>query len=238
MNNSKLDFIQSVSEQKQKADQLQTSLHRLSETLKAFEMTIEQSEEPITQNSMLLQQVHRTTMALKLHLSSILTEIGNLSPQALKETRASYKAQIDALSTQLANIDIAEISKVKSSIDSFSVSLQDLQVTINRQLLSIKIDQPSLEKSIQTQVGQVVARQSKQINSQFQSLLTEKLNNQRAFHGLLGIAIFAVLILLISFYFAFQIKSNLKTIEAQKQMIQQNAQAITNQVNYLNSPRR
>jgi uncharacterized coiled-coil protein SlyX len=44
MNNSKLDFIQSVSEQKQKADQLQTSLHRLSETLKAFEMTIEQSE--------------------------------------------------------------------------------------------------------------------------------------------------------------------------------------------------
>ena len=30
MNNSKLDFIQSVSEQKQKADQLQTSLHRLS----------------------------------------------------------------------------------------------------------------------------------------------------------------------------------------------------------------
>jgi hypothetical protein len=71
MNNSKLDFIQSVSEQKQKADQLQTSLHRLSETLKAFEMTIEQSEEPITQNSMLLQQVQRTTIALKSHLSSI-----------------------------------------------------------------------------------------------------------------------------------------------------------------------
>ncbi len=187
---------------------------------------------------MLLQQVQRTTIAIKSHLSSILTEIGNLSPQALKETTASYKAQIDALSTQLANIDIAEISKVKSSIDSFSVSLQNLQATINRQLQGIKIDQESLEKSIQTQVQQVIASQSKQINSQFQSLLTEKLNSQRAFHGLLGIAIFAVLILLISFYFAFQIKSNLKTIEAQKQMIQQNAQAITNQVNYLNSPRR
>ena len=238
MNNSKLDFIQSVSEQKQKADQLQTSLHRLSETLKAFEMTIEQSEEPITQNSMLLQQVQQTTIALKSRLSSILNEIGNLSPQAIKETTASYKAQIDALSTQLASIDITEISKVKSSIDSFSVSLQDLQATINRQLLSIKIDQPSLEKSIQTQVGQVIASQSNQINSQFQSLLTEKLNSQRAFHGLLGIAIFAVLMLLISFYFAFQARTNLKTIEAQKQMIQQNAQAITNQVNYLNSLRR
>ena len=44
MNNSKLDFIQSVSEQQQKADQLQNSLNKLSETLKAFEMTIEQSE--------------------------------------------------------------------------------------------------------------------------------------------------------------------------------------------------
>ena len=238
MNNSKLDFIQSVSEQKQKADQLQMSLHRLSETLKAFEMTIEQSEQPITQNNMLLQQVHRTTMTIKSHLSSILTEISNLSPQALKEMTASYRAQIDTLSTQLANINIAEISKVKSSIDSFSISLQDLQATIDRQLQGIKIDQPSLEKSIQAQVGQVIASQSKQINSQFQSLLTEKLNSQRALHGLVGIAIFAMLILLISFYFAFQINSNLKIIEAQKQMIQQNAQAIVNQTNYLNSSRR
>ena len=238
MNNSKLALIQSISEQQQKADQLQTSLHRLSETLKAFEMTIGQSEQPITQSSMLLQQVQQTTMALKSHLSSILTEIGNLSPQALKETTASYKAQIDELSTQLASIDITEISKVKSSIDSFSISLQDLQTTINHKLQGIKIDQPSLEKSIQTQVQQVIASQSKQINSQFQTLLTESLNSQKAFHGLLGIAIFAVLILLISFYFAFQIKSNLKTIEAQKQMIQQNAQAIASQTNYLNSLRR
>jgi hypothetical protein len=85
---------------------------------------------------------------------------------------------------------------------------------------------------------QVIASQSKQINSQFQNLLTEKLNSQRAFHGLLGIAIFTVLMLLISFYFAFQARTNLKTIEAQKQMIQQNAQAITSQINYLNSLRR
>ena len=238
MNNSKLDFIQSVSEQKQKADQLQTSLHRLSETLKEFEMTIEQSEEPITRNSMLLQQVQRTTMALKSHLSSILTEIGNLSPQAIKETTASYKAQIDVLSTQLASIDISEISKVKSSIDSFSISIQALQNHINSQLQSISIDKPSLQKSIQSQVQQAIANQSEQIESNIQTLITEKLNSQRAFHGLLGIVIFSVLMLLISFYFAFQARTNLKTIEAQKQMIQQNAQAITNQVNYLNSLRR
>ena len=238
MNNSKLDFIQSVSEQKQKADQLQTSLHRLSETLKAFEMTIEQSEEPITQNSMLLQQVHRTTMALKSHLSSILTEIGNLSPQAIKEAIASYKAQIDALSTQLASINISEISKVNSSIDSFSVSLQDLQATINHLLLSIQIDQPSLEKSIQTQVGQVVASQSKNINSQFQNLLTEKLSSQRAFHALLGMMIFTVLIFLMSLYLGYQANTNLKTIKAQNQMIQQNSQTIKNQINYLNNLQR
>jgi predicted PurR-regulated permease PerM len=233
MNNTKLDFIHSVSEQPQKADQLQTSLHRLSETLKTFEMIIEQSERPITNSTTLLNEVQKTVITLKSHLSSILTVIGNLSPQALKETTASYKAQIDALSTQLASIDIAEISKLKSSIDSFSVSLQDLQATINRQLQGIKIDQASLEKAIQTQVQQAIANQSEQFNSQFQSLLTEKLNSQRAFHGLLGIVILAVLILLISFYFAFQARTNLKTIKAQEQMIQQNSQVITNQINYL-----
>ena len=149
-------------------------------------MTIEQSEEPITQNSMLLQQVQRTTIALKSHLSSILTEIGNLSPQAIKETTASYKAQIDALSTQLASIDITEISKVKSSIDSFSISIQALQNNINSQLQSISIDKPSLQKSIQAQVQQAIANQSEQIESEIQTLITEKLSTQRATHMLWG----------------------------------------------------
>ena len=238
MKNSKLDLIQSISEQQQKADQLQTSLQQLSKTLINFEQLIGQSEKPIINSTTLLRKVQQTTIALESHLSSILTEIENLSPQAIKTLTTSYMEQIEALQAKLANIDISEISKVKSSIDSFSVSLQDLQATINRQLQGIKIDQTSLEKSIQTQVQQVIASQSKQINSQFQSLLTEKLNSQRAFHGLLGIVIFSVLMLLISFYFAFQARTNLKTIEAQKQMIQQNAQAITNQINYLNSLRR
>ena len=187
---------------------------------------------------MLLHQVQQTTIAIKSHLSSILTEIGNLSPQAIKETTASYKAQIDALATQLANIDISKISTVKQSIDSFSASLQDLQATINRQLQGIKIDQTSLQKSIQIQVEQTIASQSEQIAEKFQSLLMGKLSSQRATHIVWGMMIFGVLIFLISFYFAFQTRSNLKTIEAQKQVIQQNAEAITNQIKYLNSIRR
>jgi Fe2+ transport system protein B len=201
-------------------------------------MTIEQSEEPITQNSMLLQQVQRTTIALKSHLSSILTEIGTLSHQAIKETTASYKAQIDALSTQLASIDITEISKVKSSIDSFSISIQALQNNINSQLQSISIDKPSLQKSIQAQVQQAIANQSEQIESEIQTLITEKLSTQRATHMLWGMILFGLLILLIILYLAYQANTNLKTIEAQREVIQQNSQAITNQIKYLNSLRR
>ena len=238
MNNSKLDFIQSVSEQKQKADQLQVSLQQLSETLKTFEMTIEQSERPITNSTILLNEVQQTTSAIKSHLRAILTEIGNLSPQAIKSLTASYAEQIEALQVKLAGIDIAEISKVKSSIDSFSTSIQALQNHINSQLQSISIDKQSLQKSIQTQVQQAIANQSEQVESQLQSLLTEKLNSQKAFHGLLGIVIFTALMLLISFYFAFQARTNLKTIEAQEQMIQQNSQTIQSQLNYLNSLRR
>ena len=81
MNNSKLDFIQSVSEQKQKADQLQVSLQQLSETLKTFEMTIEQSERPITNSTILLNEVQQTTSAIKSHLRAILTEIGIYHPK-------------------------------------------------------------------------------------------------------------------------------------------------------------
>lgn len=221
MNNSKLNFIQSVSEQKQKADQLQTSLHRLSETLKAFEMTIEQSEKPITQNSMLLHQVQQTTISLKSHLSSILTEIGNLSPEALKETTASYKAQIDALMTQLATIDISEISTVKQSIDSFSASLQDLQATINRQLLGIKIDQQSLQKSIQTQVEKAIESKSEQIENQLENLIREKLDSQAKQHLIWAITGFGLLMLLTIFYLTYQLNLSKKMIESQKQEIQQ-----------------
>ena len=221
MNNSKLDFIQSVSEQKQKADQLQVSLQQLSETLKTFEMTIEQSERPITNSTILLNEVQQTTSAIKSHLRAILTEIGNLSPQAIKSLTASYTEQIDALQTQLANIDLSEMSKVKSSIDSFSTSIHALQTQINKQLQNLRIDEKLLQNSIQHQVQQAIANQSEQIESQLQSLLTEKLNSQKAFHGLLGIAIFTALMLLTIFYLTYQLNLSKKMIESQKQEIQQ-----------------
>ena len=220
MNNSKLDFIQSVSEQKQKADQLQASLQQLSETLKAFELTIEQSEKPITQNSMLLQEVQHTTIALKSHLSSILTEIGNLSSQAIKEATASYKAQIEALATQLSSIDISGLVTVQQNIDSFSASLQDLQATINRQLLSIKIDQASLQKTIQTQVEQAIESQSEQIESQLENLIRVKLDNQAKQYLIWVIIGIGLLMLLTIFYLTYQLNLNKKTIESQKQKIQ------------------
>ena len=65
MNNSKLDFIQSVSEQQQKAEKLQMSLQQLSQTLINFEKLIEQSEQPIIESTTLLHSVQGTTIALK-----------------------------------------------------------------------------------------------------------------------------------------------------------------------------
>jgi hypothetical protein len=238
MNNSKLDFIQSVSEQKQKADQLQTSLQQLSLTLINFEQLIGQSEKPIINSTTLLRKVQQTTIALESHLSSILTEIENLSPQAIKTLTTSYMEQIEALQAKLANIDIAEISKVKSSIDSFSISIQALQNHINSQLQSISIDKPSLQKSIQSQVQQAIANQSEQIESDIQTLITEKLSEQRSKYILWGMMVFGLLILLIILSLGYQANTNLKTIEAQREVIQQNSQAITNQIKYLNSLRR
>jgi hypothetical protein len=157
-------------------------------------------------------------MALKSHLSSILTEIGNLSPQAMKETTASYKAQIDALSTQLANIDIAEISKVKSSIDSFSVSLQNLQATINRQLQGIKIDQESLE--VYSNSSTASHSEPKQANQQsvsepFDGKIEqpESISRTTWDSDIFSVDAFN------QFLFRLSSKTNLKTIEAQKQMI-------------------
>ena len=233
MNNSKLTLIQSISEQQQKADQLQQSLQQLSETLKTFEMTIEQSERPITNSTILLNEVQQTTSAIKSHLRAILTEIGNLSPKAIKSLTASYTEQIDALQTQLANIDLSEISKVKSSIDSFSTSIHALQAQVNKQLQSLRIDEKLLQNSIQHQVQQAIEGQRETIESQLQSLLTEKLGNQRATHILWGMIAFGLLILLIILYLGYQANTNLKTIKAQEQMILQNSQVITNQINYL-----
>ena len=46
------------------------------------------------------------------------------------------------------------------------------------------------------------------------------------------------LMILISFYTIYQSSTNLKTIQAQRQIIQQNSEAITAQINYLNTLRR
>ena len=238
MKNSKLDLIQSISEQQQKADHLQTSLEQLSQTLSNFEQLIVQSEKPIINSTTLLHKVQQTTIALESHLSSILTEIENLSPQAIKTLTASYTEQIEALQAKLAGIDIAEISKVKSSIDSFSTSIQALQNHINSQLQSLSIDKQSLQKSIQTQVQQAIANQSEQIESEIQTLITEKLSEQRSKYILWGMIGFGLLILLIVLYLGYQSNTNLKTIEAQREVIQQNTQQISNQIKILNQLRR
>lgn len=238
MKNSKLDLIQSISEQQQKADHLQTSLQQLSQTLSNFEQLIGQSEKPIINSTTLLRKVQQTTIALESHLSSILTEIENLSPQAIKTLTASYAEQIEALQVKLAGIDIAEISKVKSSIDSFSTSIQALQNHINSQLQSLSIDKQSLQKSIQTQVQQAIANQSVQIESEIQTLITEKLSEQRSKYIIWGMIGFGLLILSIVLYLGYQTNTNLKTIEAQREVIQQNTQQISNQIKILNQLRR
>ena len=238
MNNSKLDFIQSVYEQQQKAEQLQMSLQQLSDRLINFEKLIEQSEQPIINGTTLLHKVQEKTTALELHLNSILTEIGSLSPQAIKTLTASYTVQIEELQAKLASIDITEISKVKSSIDSFSTSIQALQSKINNQLQSISIDQKSIQAQVQGQVQQAIANESGQIESEIQTLITEKLNTQKAKYISCGMILFGLLICSIAFYLAYQARTNSKTIEAQRQIIQQNSEAITAQIESLKILRR
>lgn len=233
MNNSKLDFIQSVSEQQQKAEKLQMSLQQLSQTLINFEKLIEQSEQPIIESTTLLHSVQGTTIALEMHLNSFLKEIENLSPQAIQTLTEDYTAQINQLQSQLANIDIAEVSKVKSSIDSFSISIQELQTKINTQLQKISIDQPSLQKSIQVQIQQAIANQSKPIESSIAMLITEKLDTQKATYMLGGGILIGLLSLLIALFTAYQTGTNVNTIKAQQQVIQQNSESITAQIEYL-----
>ena len=229
MKNSKLDLIQSISEQQQRTEQLQTSLQQLSQTLINFEQLIEQSEKPIINSTTLLHNVQQTTTALELHLRSILIAIKNLSPQAIQTLTTSYTEQIQVLQAQLCNIDISSIETVTTNINSFSTSIEALQEHINSQVKSLKIDQKSLQNSIQAQVRQAIANQSEQIQSDIQTLITEKLSTQRATYLLYGIIVFGVLILLMSFLLSYQASSNLKTITAQREVIQQNSQIISNQ---------
>ncbi|SSW81837.1 Uncharacterised protein [Klebsiella pneumoniae] len=238
MNNSKLNLIQSMSEQQQKASQLQTSLQQLSQTLINFEQLIEQSEKPIINSTTLLHNVQQTTTALELHLRSILSEIENLSPQSIRTLTTSYTEQIQVLQAQLCNIDISSIKTVTTSIDSFSTSMQALQEEINSQLGNITIDQESLQQSIQDQIQHAIANQSEQFQNDIQILITEKLSEQRSKYIFWGMIGFGLLILSIVLYLGYQTNTNLKTIEAQREVIQQNTQQISNQIKILNQLRR
>ena len=216
------NFYQSISKQNESVETLQVNLQQLSIKLESFVKNIAQSEKPITEGTILLHQVQQTTIALESHLHSILSEIENLSPQSIKMLTTSYMEQIQALQVQLSNIDISSIETVTTNINSFSTSIEALQEHINSQLKSIKIDQESLQQSIQSQVQQALANQSEQIQSDIQTFITEKLSTQRATYLLYGIIVFGVLILLMSFLLSYQASSNLKTITAQREVIQQN----------------
>ena len=186
----------------------------------------------------MLFRSQQTTIALELHLRSILIAIKNLSPQAIQTLTTSYTEQIQVLQAQLCNIDISSIETVTTSIDSFSTSIQTLQEEINSQLGNITIDQESLQQSIQDQIQHAIANQSEQFQNDIQTLITEKLSEQRSKYIFWGMIGFGLLILSIVLYLGYQTNTNLKTIEAQREVIQQNTQQISNQIKILNQLRR
>ena len=228
MKNSNLELMQSAFERQNQINQLIVSLQLLSQTLINFEKLIEQSELPIMNSTTLLNGIESTTRSIESNLSSILTEVGNLSPQVLQEATMDYLVALKAIQEQISNTDISKLQRL-------SVSIESLQTEINKAIGSISIDQKSIQAQVQAQVKQAIEEsQSELIETGIQSLL----NSQKAKHMTWASTVFGVLMILISFYTIYQSSTNLKTIQAQKEMIQQNSQTIQSQLNYLNSIRR
>nr|WP_171265052.1 hypothetical protein [Acinetobacter towneri]AMQ45952.1 hypothetical protein [Acinetobacter towneri] len=175
----------------------------------------------------LLHHLKQTAETIDANLNSILSEIGSLSPQALKAATMDYLGTLKAIEEQISNTDI---SKLKT----LSVSIQSLQTEIDKKISNISIDPKSIQAQIQTQVQQAIANQSDFMEIEIQSLL----KSQKAKYMTLGSMALGLLILLTSFYTAYQSNTYRKTIDAQKEMIQQNSQTIQSQINYLNSIRR
>ena len=228
MKNSNLELMQSAFERQNQINQLIVSLQLLSQTLINFEKLIEQSELPIMNSTTLLNGIESTTRSIESNLSSILTEVGNLSPQVLQEATMDYLVALKAIQEQISNTDISKLQRL-------SVSIESLQTEINKAIGSISIDQKSIQAQVQAQVKQAIEEsQSELIETGIQSLL----NSQKAKYMTWASTVFGGLMILISFYTIYQFSTNLKTIQAQKEMIQQNSQTIQSQLNYLNSIRR
>lgn len=228
MKNSNLELMQSAFERQNQINQLIVSLQLLSQTLINFEKLIEQSELPIMNSTTLLNGIESTTRSIESNLSSILTEVGNLSPQVLQEATMDYLVALKAIQEQISNTDISKLQRL-------SVSIESLQTEINKAIGSISIDQKSIQAQVQAQVKQAIEEsQSELIETGIQSLL----NSQKAKYMTWASTVFGGLMILISFYTIYQSSTNLKTIQAQKEMIQQNSQTIQSQLNYLNSIRR
>lgn len=220
--------MQSAFERQNQINQLIVSLQLLSQTLINFEKLIEQSELPIMNSTTLLNGIESTTRSIESNLSSILTEVGNLSPQVLQEATMDYLVALKAIHEQISNTDISKLQRL-------SVSIESLQTEINKAIGSISIDQKSIQAQVQAQVKQAIEEsQSELIETGIQSLL----NSQKAKYMTWASTVFGGLMILISFYTIYQFSTNLKTIQAQKEMIQQNSQTIQSQLNYLNSIRR
>ena len=223
MKNSNLELMQSAFERQNQINQLIVSLQLLSQTLINFEKLIEQSELPIMNSTTLLNGIESTTRSIESNLSSILTEVGNLSPQVLKEATMDYLVALKAIHEQISNTDISKLQRL-------SVSIESLQTEINKAIGSISIDQKSIQAQVQAQVKQAIEEsQSELIETGIQSLL----NSQKAKYMTWASTVFGGLMILISFYTIYQFSTNLKNNPAKKEMNPLYSQAILSQFHYL-----
>lgn len=173
---------------------------------------VEQSELPIIKSTTILNRVETTTTAVQSNLSSILTEIENLSPQALKTATASYLESLQALQKQLSSTDLSKLQTV-------SVSIRSLQTEIDNAFNSISIDTNSLQAQVQAQVEQAIADQQELLQHKIHSLITENLGTQQRTYVIWGSLAFGMLMFLIVLFLSYQSSTYRKTIASQNQVI-------------------
>ena len=213
---SKLELTHSASERQQQVEQLLTSLDQLSGKLITLLQLVEQSELPIIKSTTLLHKVETTTTAIESHLSSIFTNIGNLSPQALKATTESFMEQLETfLETLQQTLSSIDLSKLKQ----LSVSMHSLQTEIDNAIGNISINPESLQALVQAQVEQAIADQQELLQHKIHSLITENLGTQQRTYVIWGSLAFGMLMFLIVLFLSYQSSTYRKTIASQNQVI-------------------
>lgn len=231
MSNSKLTLTESILKQQTQLEDYERNIKNIQIQLEKFSKQLEEKDESITETTTALEQSVETIQELTPELEELSQILNQVNIDQIKHLNSSLSQQIQQLQSQIQQFTSQDINHLNRSMSTVIEQINTKLTTLNQ--FKIKLTPESVESEFLSTVKQATEQALPQLKTQIENKVQEEVQarilNQKTIWIAVMSFIFLIVTVLINIWLLFNVRTNLKQIEIQKNDISHYAEVLKSQ---------